>query len=230
MPGRSLASLAGRELLAFALSLCVLASTVFAQAGPSFGYKFEGPRFYVSLIEIDLASDGSGELRFKRSESDEVLTLKLKLLPGTIARIRQLYSDTQFLGSTEDYQSKKDFSHLGWTTLSAVQGERQRKAKFNYTHNELINELALIFRGIATQEMHLFDIETAAQYQPLDLPRQLETLENDLRLHNIAEPDRMLGPLRDLAGNDSLPLIARNHAGRIITSIEKKKYKSPMKK
>jgi hypothetical protein len=216
--------------LAFALSLCAFAAAVSAQPDASYGYKYEGSRFYVSLIEIDLSADGSGELRFKRGESDEVITLKVKLLPETIGRIRQLYSDSQFLGSSEDYQSKKDFSHLGWTTLSASQGERQRKARFNYTHNELINELALIFRAISTQEMHLFDMETAAQYQPLDLPRQLESLENDLRLHNIAEPERLLGPLRDLAGNDSLPLIARNHAGRIITSIEKKKYKSPMRK
>ena len=216
--------------MAFALSLCAFAAAVTAQPDASYGYKYEGPRFYVSLIEIDLAADGSGEVRFKRSESDEVITLKVKLLSETLARIRQLYSDSQFLGSSEDYQSKKDFSHLGWITLFASEGERQRKARFNYTHNGLINELALIFRAISTQEMHLFDIETATQYQPLDLPRQLEGLENDLRLHNIAEPDRLLGPLRDLAGNDSLPLIARNHAGRIITSIEKKKYKSPMKK
>jgi hypothetical protein len=222
--------LTSRGLLAFALSLCAFAAAVSAQTAASYGYKYEGSRFYVSLIEIDLSADGGGELRFKRGESDEVITLKVKLLPETIGRMRQLYSDSQFLGSSEDYQSKKDFSHLGWTTLSESQGEQQRKARFNYTHNELINELALIFRAISTQEMHLFDIETATQYQPLDLPRQLESLENDLRLHNIAEPERLLGPLRDLAGNDSLPLIARNHAGRIITSIEKKKYKSPMKK
>ena len=225
-------------LLSLALSLCVFDGAANAQsaandgnmAAASFGYKFEGPRFWLSLIEVDLAADGSGEVRFKRGESDEIINLDFKLMPETIARIRQLYSESQFLNSNEDYQTKKDFSHLGWVTLSARQGEQERKARYNYTENKAIYELGLIFRAIATQEIHLFDMETAAQYQPLDLPRQLESLENDLRLHNIAEPDRLLQPLRDLAGNDAVPLIARNHAGRIIASIEKKKYKSPMRR
>ncbi|HWP45372.1 MAG TPA: hypothetical protein VNO14_19175 [Blastocatellia bacterium] len=225
-------------LLVLTLTTGIFASAASAQdaapesggAAASFGYKYEGPRFYISLIEIDLTADGRGELRFKRGESDEIIKLNFKLMPETIARIRQLYSETQFLESSEDYQSKKDFSHLGWKTLSARQGEQERKARFNYTHNESINEIANIFRAIATQEIHLFDLETAAQYQPLDLPSQLQSLENDLRNQNIAEPERMLGPLRDMAGNDSVPLIARNHAERIVKSIEKKKYKSLINK
>ena len=219
-----------RIRIIFALSLCLFAPTVIAEEGVSYGYKYEGQRFWIPLIEIDLAADGSGEVRFKRGESDEIIPLKFKLLPETMARIRQLFTESQFLTSTEEYQSKKDFSHLGWKTLSAQQGERQRSARFNYTQNPAINELADLFRAIATQEIHLFDIETATQYQPLDPPRQIESLENDLRLQNIAEPDRMIGPLRDLAGNDAVPLIARNHAGRLITSIEKKKYKAPTRK
>jgi hypothetical protein len=214
---------------AFAIALCFFAAIARAQAAERYGYKFEGPRFTLSLIEVDVAADGSGEVRFKRGESDEIIKLEFKLIPETLARIRQLYRGSQFLSSTEDYQSKKDFSHLGWKTLYARQGDQQREVRFNYTHNEAIEELAAIFRAIATQEMHLFDMDTAAQYQPLDLPDQLISLENDLRLKNIAEPERMLKALRELAGNDSLPLIARNHAGRIIAAIEKKKYKSPMK-
>lgn len=196
----------------------------------SFSYQFDGPRFYVPLMEIDLAPDGTGELRFRRGESDEILKIELKLLPATIERIRELYGETNFLNSNEEYQNKKDFSHLGWTTLSAKEGERERKARFNYTTNLQIDELARIFRGIATQEMFLFDITTMAQYQPLDLPRQLEALESSLRLEQIAEPERILAAMRELNSNDALPLIARNKASRIISDLEKKKYKSPIKK
>src|SRR3981081_3663027 len=38
-----------------------------------YSYKFENPRFYIPLIEIDLGSNGAGQLRFRRGESDEVL-------------------------------------------------------------------------------------------------------------------------------------------------------------
>ena len=200
-----------------------------AGAGASFGYKFENARFHIPLIEIDLAPDGTGELRFKRGESDEIIDLKLKLLPATIERIRTLYSVTGFLTSKDDYQSKKDFSNLGWITLSAREGGVTREVRLNYTDNDHIKQLYDIFRAIATQQMHLFDIDIAEQYQQLDLPTQLSVLERDLELERIAEPEQMLAVLRGINSNDALPLIARNHAKRIAEKIEKKKFKSPVK-
>jgi len=199
-------------------------------ADASFKYKFENARFYISVIEIDLSATGTGELRFKRGESDEIIDRKFKLLPTTLTRILQLYGVTNFIDSSEEYQDKKDFSHLGWVSLTAQQGKRERKARFNYTTNKDISELADIFRAIATQEMHLFDIETSERYQPLDLPRLLDTLENDLNLRRIAEPEQLLTMLREISGNDTQPLIARNHATRMIDSIKKGKFKSPMRK
>lgn len=199
-------------------------------AGVSFSYKFENARFYIPLLEIELPADGSGELRFKRGESDEMVDLKFKLMPATLARVRRLCQATNFLTSDADYQDKKDFSHLGWISISARQGELSRTVRFNYTLNADIRELADIFRGIATQEIHVFDMETAQQYQPLDLPGRLEAVENDLRLERLAEPERMLAPLREIAGDDTQALIARNHAVRIIDGIRKGKFKSPVRK
>jgi hypothetical protein len=164
-----------------------------------------------------------------RGESDEIIDRKLKLLPATVARIRELYERTHFLTSDKNYQDEKDFSHLGWMSLSMRQGERERKVRFNYTLNLEIRELAEIFRSIATQEMHLFDIETSQQYQPLDLPRLLDALESDLKSQRVAEPDRMLAALYEIAGNDTQPLIARNHAVRIADNIKKGKFKSPIR-
>src|SRR5262249_61481518 len=116
----------------------------------SFSYKYEGPRFPLRLIEIDIGANGIGELRFKRGESDEVLDCKVKLLPATSARIRMLFEISGFLTSNEEYQDKKDFSHLGWVTLGAQRGAEVRKVRYNFTSNEQIKELADIFRGIAT--------------------------------------------------------------------------------
>jgi hypothetical protein len=196
-----------------------------------FSYKFENPRFvHLPLIEIDLDSSGKGKLRFKRNESDEIIDLEFTLMPTTLERIRQLYAETGFLNSTENYQSKKDFSHLGWITLTLRQGEQTRETRFNYTNNLQIDELATIFRAIATQQIQLFDIENVQQYQPLDLARQLDSLENDLRLERIAEPESLLAALREIVANDTVLLIARNKASRIIADIGKKKYKSPAKK
>lgn len=196
----------------------------------SFSYKFENPRFDLRMIEIDLNSNGAGELRFLRGTSDDVLDSKIKVLPATIERIRVLFESSGFLASETNYQDKKDFSHLGWTTLGARQGSSERKARFNFTTNVHIDELKDIFLGIAWQEIALLDIENAERYQPLDLPKQLETLENDLRLVRITEPARVLAALKEIVADDIQPLIARNHAKRIIADIQKGKYKSPIKK
>jgi hypothetical protein len=222
--------------------LLVVTSCAFASQSPSsiggangngemsFSYKFENPRFHLRVIEIDLSSSGTGELRFMRGESDEVLDCKVKLLPATIARIRSLYEASDFLASTTEYQGKTDMAHLGWITLGAKQGTRERRVRFNSTIHAPIEELGKIFLGIATQEISLFDIENAERYQPLDLPKQLEVLERDLRLEWIAEPERVLVALNEIAADDSQPLIARNHAKRIIEAIKKGKFKSPVKK
>jgi hypothetical protein len=197
----------------------------------TYSYKFENPRFYIRVIEIDINPGGEGQLRFTRGESDEVLDLKLKLLPATISRIRDLYQTAGFLASDTDYQDKKhSFPHMGWMTLGARQGGSERKARFNYTMNNEIRELAEIFRGIATQEIALFDIDNAEHYQPLDLPKQLETLGRALELAQIAEPQRLLTALNEIAGNDTQALIARNQAKTLVESIKRGKFKSPIKK
>ena len=218
----SFAHLSGPEARAQGIDQKIAAAAA-APPDSSFSYKFENPRFIIPLMEVDLAADGSGQVRFKRGESDEIIDFNLKLMPETLARIRQLLDASHFFGSGEDYQSRKDFSYLGWMTISARQGERERTVRFNHTENQEMKELADLFRSIATQGMHLFNIETSQQYQPLDLPGQLQALENDLRLQRIAEPERMIAVLREIAGNDTVPLIARNHATRIASAIEKKK-------
>jgi hypothetical protein len=199
-------------------------------AGWSFSYKFENKRFYEKLIEVDLAADGAGEVWFERGESDEIIDHKFKLQPATLARIRQLLDTTRFLDSTAEYQAEKDFSHLGWVTLAARQGERERSVRFNYTQNADVKELADIFRGIAQAEMHLFDIETSEQFQPLNLPRLIDTIENDLKLGRITEPERLLAKLQEVAGNPTQPLIATNKAKQLVSDIKKGKFKTTMRK
>src|SRR5215510_66084 len=57
-------------------------------AESSFSYRFENPRFFISLIEIDLSATGAGEVRFRRGETDEIIDRKLTALPATASRIR----------------------------------------------------------------------------------------------------------------------------------------------
>lgn len=195
-------------------------------AGMGFKYKFENPRFIVSVIEIEVDSGGSGQLHFKRGEADEIIDRKLNLLPSTMSLLNDLVARSGFLASNEEYQNKKDFSHLGWITITVRQGARERTVRFNYTTQAQVAEMATIFRAIADQEIDLVDMELAVQNEPLDLPRVLDALENDLKEGRLAEPQQLVKPLRTVAQEDSLPLIARNHAARMVAAIEKGKVKA----
>jgi len=198
-------------------------------AEPGFKYVFENPRFYIPWIELEVNQEGAGTVQFRRGESEDTLDRKVKLLPSTVNRIAELIARSGFLTSSEDYQSKHDFAHLGWMTISVSQGGKQRTVRFNYTQNQDMSELADLFRAISNQAITLFDIDLTIHHQPLDLPRMLDAVENDLRLQRLAEPDELIPALSEIAQDDTLPLIARNHSTRLIESIKKGKFRYPVK-
>src|SRR5260370_28681507 len=94
-------------------------------SGDALRYTFENPRFYIPWIQLDLSPEGVGSVRFRRGESDDTLDRKVKLLPSTLSRIAELIARSGFLTSGDDYQSKRDFAHLGWMTISVNQGGKQ---------------------------------------------------------------------------------------------------------
>jgi hypothetical protein len=67
----------------------------------------------------------------------------------------------------------------------------------------------------------LTELKFARQYSHLDLPKQLKNLEGELKRDKIAEPEQVLPILSEIALDDSLPLIARNSAEKLIKQIKK---------
>ena len=192
-------------------------------------YRFENKLFTIPNIELDIEPSGATLLKFTQTDVEGPLERKFTLMPKTLARCAQLLEKLRFLDSSESYQSKKDFSHLGWMTLSVKQGTKEREVKVNYSFNPDFTELLNILKGITTQEIDMFSLDLALHHQPLDTPKWLEILENDLKLERISEPDRLLVDLRELVNDNTLPLIARNQASKIAAGIEKGKFKTPLK-
>lgn len=189
---------------------------------PHYQYLFENERFTTSLVEVQLDATGKGRFRFQKKDSEEI-TNDLAVSPGLINQIQSLFDELHFLETTEDYQYKKDFSHLGKVTLKLSKDGRQRSATFNYSSNPTINQLTDIFRNIATQETRVFEMETTRELDPISMPAQLRFLEAELRSKQIAEPHRLVPMLLKLKVDESVPLIARNHADRLLKMIEKGK-------
>jgi hypothetical protein len=178
-----------------------------ATSGAHYRYLFENPRFTTPVQEL---------------EFDGVVN-KLSLSPEVLTQIQLLIDDMNFLASDEDYQYKKDFSHLGNMTISYSRAGKERTVKFNYTENQSMNRLSDIFRNIVTQETRIFELEAVVANDPISAPAQLRILESELKSKRVADPHRFAPILKSIKLDEGVPLIARNHADRLLQMISKGK-------
>lgn len=193
-----------------------------AANGTHFKYTFENPKFTTPFQAVEFDGEGRGQFRFQRKDQDEIAN-QLQVSPTVVAQVQTLLSELNFLASTEDYQHKKDFSHLGTMTISHARGGQERTVKFNYTDNAAMSRLADIFRNIVTQETRAFELETTLANDPISMPAQLRVLEGELKGKHIADPERFAPMLINLKTDEAVPLIARNHADRLLQMIKKGK-------
>ncbi len=186
-------------------------------------YLFENQRFTVPIQEVEFDGDGQGKFRFKRKDSEEVVN-QLTVSSTVLAQIQTLFDELNFLASEENYQHKKDFSHLGTTTITYLRSGQGRTVSFNYTDSPIMNRLNEIFRNLVTQETRMFEIETVLQNDPISMPAQLRLLDSEMKSKRIADPQRFVPMLKNLRLDESVPLIARNHADRLLQTIKKGKW------
>ncbi len=186
-----------------------------------FFYEFTQPEFYVRHITIEHDANGRGRIVFERLHQETPIVEPLEFSSTTLERISGLWLALGFLSSEEDYQSERQFAHLGTMRLSMEQDTRKRTAEFNWTKNRDAFALVNEYRRVADQAILVFDISVARETQPLNGPKLMEALELLLKRNGLSDPRQLLPLLRDITSDEHLPLIARNHAARLIKKIEK---------
>jgi hypothetical protein len=186
-----------------------------------YSYEFSQPKFYINHILLEHDSIGRGTITFERMNEDVPVVEKVELSPAALARIKSLWEELHFLDSETDYQSKQQFPHLGTMRIGMEQGERKRVAEFNWTHNVSASGLVNEYRRVSDQAILVFDISIARENQPLNAPKLMEVMENLLQRNGLSDPNQLLPLLRDMSTDEHIPLIARNHALRLIKKIQK---------
>ncbi|HLL72716.1 MAG TPA: hypothetical protein VK363_14835 [Pyrinomonadaceae bacterium] len=186
-------------------------------------YEFKQPDFLISRVMIEHDAAGRGQISFVRKNSEEVFTDPLEIAPAALARIKAAWDALKFLDSDTSYQDEKQFPHLGTMTLRMREGTRERTAEFNWTHHEQAGALVKEYRGIGEQQLFIFDVTIARQYQPSDTIKIFKRLESLLDRKEISDTTQLVGLLRDLETDERIPLMARNHATRLLKKIEKVK-------
>lgn len=189
----------------------------------SYSYEFKKSDFFVRHIKIKHDARGRGEISFEKQGDMEPITEPLELSKNSLTRITSLWDALRFLDSSANYQAEKQFPHLGTMWLRMTRGTRERVAEFNWTNDPDAKALAEEYRRAANQAIFVFDISVARQNQPLDSPKLLTRLDIHLKRGELSDPQQLVPLLADLETDERLPLITRNHAGRLLKKIEKLK-------
>jgi len=196
-----------------------------AENKPVYFYEFSKSDFLISKVFIEHDENGKGKITFQKKDFAEPVTDPLQLSPATLERVKAIWQTLNFLDSTETYQAVKDFSHLGTMKISMKKDGRERAATFNWTDNKDVKNLADEYRRIGQQFIWIFDVSVARENQPLDAPRLLDALGSLIRRSEISDAAQMLPLLKEISEDERVPLIARNHAVRLTTEIEKSEKK-----
>lgn len=190
---------------------------------PVYFYEFSQPNFLVSKIFIEHDETGKGKITFLKQSFTETISDPIQLSPETLERIKNVWNALNFLDSTENYQYVKDYSHLGEMKFTIKKDGRERTSAFNWTDNKDAKTLADEYRKIGNQFIWIFDMSVARENQPLETPRMMDALDALIRRNEISDAAQMIPFLKELSDDERLPLIARNHATRLIQQIEKVK-------
>lgn len=198
-------------------------NTVPAAQTPVYFYEFHKPEFVVSKVHIEHDENGLGLIIFSKNDLDEDLSSRISLSQTTIERLKTHWANLNFLKSNTNYQSEREYAHLGTMKLQMKSDELERSTEFNWTEDPDALAITEEYKKIANQYIWMFDIELARRNQPLESPRIMKQLDSYLRRDRISDPPEIVPYLLKLSEDEQYPLITRNHAKRLANSILKKK-------
>ena len=186
-----------------------------------YSYEFNQPQFVISHILIEHDALGRGKITFQRKGEEAPIIEPVELSTGALGRIFSLWTELKFLDSNENYQANKQFPHLGTYHLRMDDGQRKRTAEFNWSDNKPAWALVKEYQRVSDQAIFVFDIKLAREMQPLNTPQLMNQLEMYLTRDGLSDPYQLVPLLKDLRTDEHIPLIARNHADRLLKKIEK---------
>lgn len=186
-----------------------------------YSWEFTKPEFLVSHIVIEHDASGRGKITFEHRDEATPIVEPIELSTAALGRIFGLWSELRFLDSNENYQTAKSFAHLGVYHLRMDDGQRKRTAEFNWSDNRQAWTLTNEYRRVSNQAILVFDLKLAREMQPLNAPGLMDEMEGYLKRDDLSDPYQLVPLLRDLFTDERIPLIARNHADRLLKKIEK---------
>ena len=186
-----------------------------------YSYEFAKAEFLISHVMIEHDALGRGKITFERRGEETPIVEPIELSISALGRVLGLWTELHFLDSSENYQTPKSFAHLGTYKLHMDDGQRRRTAEFNWSNNKEAWSLTNEYRRLTDQTILIFNLKLAREMQPLNAPQLLNEMETLLVRDGLSDPHQLVPLLKELRTDEHIPLIARNHADRLLKKIEK---------
>src|SRR5688572_10919632 len=170
-------------------------------------WEFTHREFTINHIVVEHDATGRGKVTFGRKGEEDEIVENVELTPPVLERIEKLWRELRFLDSNENYQSSKDFAHLGTYKLGMTALDRKRTAEFNWSSNASAWSLAQEYRRVADQVIFVFDMTVARENQPLNTPGLLKQLESMYNRNALSDPKQLVPLLKEIRTDAHIPLI-----------------------
>ncbi len=197
-------------------AVLVLAAAAFLQQPAlerfSFCKESPGGEYEDQCFELD--ADGRGVFRFTVSGADPV-EAPFAFSTRGLERFRELLRATDNLAEADRYESGRRVANMGTKTIVAEGSWGRREAAFNYSEIEAARELSTFFERMISQEMLVFGLELALEFDRLGVPERLEVIEREADSGRLPDPDRLVPVLERIESASGLVNYAKTMATRL---------------
>jgi len=176
-------------------------------------FKSSSPEF----TEIRVPESGPGTCELRALDEDPN-PQSMDIGPALRQKIFTLAGDLrEFRGITLDV--KRRIANLGEKTFRYEKGGEADEVKFNYTLNAKAGQLLQIFEAIAREQEDIETLRRRMKYDRLGVNEILMQVDQDVRHQNVAQPERFLPLLEQIAADTRFLEIARQRARALIDFI-----------
>ena len=176
-------------------------------------FKSSTPEF----TEIRIPENGRATCD-QRSLEDEPDPQPMEISAALRGRIFALAADLHnFRGISLDIRRR--IANLGEKTFRYEKGSEINEVKFNYTLNAKAGQLQQIFEGLAREQEDFAILQRRMKYDRLGVNEALTQLDDDVKHQAVAQPERFLPLLEQIAGDSKFLEIARQRARALVDTI-----------
>jgi hypothetical protein len=176
-------------------------------------FKSSSPEF----TEIRVPDNGHGTCELRALDEDpdpqaveigDALRGRIFALTGELSYFRGISLDV-----------KRRIANLGEKTFRYEKGGESNEVKFNYTLNAKAAQLLQIFESLAREQEDFAVLQRRMKYDRLGVNEALVQLDDDVRHQLVAQPERFLPLLEQIAGDSKYLEIARQRARALRDTI-----------